>query len=245
MPCAARPAPAGEARPAQGEAGRDQGRAAQAAARQPEPRRARHRDASRSCATRSRRSRPRRWTSWASCSTATNAPRLNQDLYDEVTGLGPLEALLKDDTVNDILVNGPHQIFVERGGQAVALRHHLQGRAAPAADHRQDRLGGGPAGRRVEPLRRRPPRRRQPLQRDGAADRGGRQRSSRSASSRRKSSAIADLVRFGAFSRATWRATSRRRWPRGSTSSSRAAPARARRRRSTRCRPSSTIPSGS
>jgi pilus assembly protein CpaF len=43
--------------------------------------------------------------------------QLNQDLYDEVTGLGPLETLLKDDTVNDILVNGPQQIFVERAGK--------------------------------------------------------------------------------------------------------------------------------
>ena len=42
--------------------------------------------------------------------------QLNQDLFDEVTGLGPLEALLKDETVNDILVNGPQQIFVERDG---------------------------------------------------------------------------------------------------------------------------------
>ncbi|MCR8723650.1 CpaF family protein [Frigidibacter sp. ROC022] len=42
---------------------------------------------------------------------------LNQELYDEVTGLGPLEPLLKDETVNDILVNGPHQIFVERDGK--------------------------------------------------------------------------------------------------------------------------------
>ncbi|HCQ66375.1 MAG TPA: type II secretion system protein E [Rhodobacteraceae bacterium] len=42
---------------------------------------------------------------------------LNQELFDEVTGLGPLEPLLKDDTVNDILVNGPHQIFVERSGK--------------------------------------------------------------------------------------------------------------------------------
>lgn len=42
---------------------------------------------------------------------------LNQDLYDEVRGLGPLETLLKDDTVNDILVNGPQQIFVERDGK--------------------------------------------------------------------------------------------------------------------------------
>ena len=42
---------------------------------------------------------------------------LIQDLYNEVTGLGPLETLLKDDTINDILVNGPHQIFVERAGK--------------------------------------------------------------------------------------------------------------------------------
>src|SRR6056297_1925917 len=42
---------------------------------------------------------------------------LTQDLYDEVRGLGPLEPLLKDDTVNDILVNGPQQVFVERDGK--------------------------------------------------------------------------------------------------------------------------------
>ena len=42
---------------------------------------------------------------------------LNQELYDEVMGLGPLEPLLKDDTVNDILVNGPNRIFVERNGK--------------------------------------------------------------------------------------------------------------------------------
>jgi len=42
---------------------------------------------------------------------------LNQELYDEVKGLGPLETLLKDETVNDILVNGPQQIFVERAGK--------------------------------------------------------------------------------------------------------------------------------
>ncbi len=42
---------------------------------------------------------------------------ISQDLYDEVTGLGPLETLLKDDSVNDILVNGPRQIFVERNGK--------------------------------------------------------------------------------------------------------------------------------
>ena len=42
---------------------------------------------------------------------------LHQELFFEVMGLGPLEPLLKDDTVNDILVNGPQQIFVERSGK--------------------------------------------------------------------------------------------------------------------------------
>jgi pilus assembly protein CpaF len=43
---------------------------------------------------------------------------LVQELYDEVMGLGPLEPLLKDETVNDILVNGPVQrVFVERAGK--------------------------------------------------------------------------------------------------------------------------------
>ena len=43
--------------------------------------------------------------------------QLFHELYNEVTGLGPLETLLQDDTVNDILVNGPQQIFVERSGK--------------------------------------------------------------------------------------------------------------------------------
>jgi pilus assembly protein CpaF len=42
---------------------------------------------------------------------------LTQELYDEVMGLGPLEPLLKDDTINDILVNGPKRIFIERAGK--------------------------------------------------------------------------------------------------------------------------------
>ena len=42
---------------------------------------------------------------------------LNVELFDEVTGLGPLEPLLKDPDVNDILVNGPNRVFVERAGK--------------------------------------------------------------------------------------------------------------------------------
>lgn len=42
---------------------------------------------------------------------------LIQELYNEVKGLGPLEPLLQDESINDILVNGPQQIFVERAGK--------------------------------------------------------------------------------------------------------------------------------
>jgi pilus assembly protein CpaF len=41
---------------------------------------------------------------------------LIEDLYFEVMGLGPLEILINDDAVSDILINGPEQVFVEQGG---------------------------------------------------------------------------------------------------------------------------------
>lgn len=46
----------------------------------------------------------------------TEQKQLLQDLIDEVTGLGPIEPLLRDDTINDILINGPFQVFIERAG---------------------------------------------------------------------------------------------------------------------------------
>ncbi|RMF17557.1 MAG: CpaF family protein [Alphaproteobacteria bacterium] len=38
-------------------------------------------------------------------------------LINDMLGLGPLEPLLADESVTDIMVNGPHQVFVERGGK--------------------------------------------------------------------------------------------------------------------------------
>src|SRR5579872_5413106 len=43
--------------------------------------------------------------------------RLIDEVLDETFGFGPLEALLKDPTISDILVNGPHKIYVERRGK--------------------------------------------------------------------------------------------------------------------------------
>ncbi|WP_421931306.1 CpaF family protein [Phenylobacterium sp.] len=42
---------------------------------------------------------------------------LGSSVYDEMMGLGPLEPLLKDDSINDILINGPFQVYVERRGE--------------------------------------------------------------------------------------------------------------------------------
>jgi pilus assembly protein CpaF len=38
-------------------------------------------------------------------------------LLDDMLGLGPLEPLLADDTITDIMVNGPYQTYIERGGK--------------------------------------------------------------------------------------------------------------------------------
>jgi pilus assembly protein CpaF len=43
--------------------------------------------------------------------------RLVQELLDEVFGLGPLEPLLRDGSISDILVNGPRSVYIERGGR--------------------------------------------------------------------------------------------------------------------------------
>jgi len=43
--------------------------------------------------------------------------RVIEEILDEVFGLGPLEPLLQDPTISDILVTTPHLVYVERGGK--------------------------------------------------------------------------------------------------------------------------------
>jgi pilus assembly protein CpaF len=43
--------------------------------------------------------------------------RLIDEVLDETFGFGPLEMLLKDPTISDIMVNGPHKVYVERRGR--------------------------------------------------------------------------------------------------------------------------------
>ncbi len=46
----------------------------------------------------------------------TEQQKIQADLLDEVFGLGPLEPLLRDPTISDILVNGKSNVYIERGG---------------------------------------------------------------------------------------------------------------------------------
>ena len=43
--------------------------------------------------------------------------RLEDDVFNEAMRLGPLEELLADDTVSEIMVNGPSRVYIERGGK--------------------------------------------------------------------------------------------------------------------------------
>jgi pilus assembly protein CpaF len=47
----------------------------------------------------------------------TERERLIDEVLDETFGLGPLEILLKDPTISDILINGPKHVYVERRGK--------------------------------------------------------------------------------------------------------------------------------
>jgi pilus assembly protein CpaF len=49
--------------------------------------------------------------------TAADQDRIIEEVLDEVLGLGPLEPLLKDPSISDILVNGSGKVYVERGGK--------------------------------------------------------------------------------------------------------------------------------
>ncbi|WP_081816363.1 CpaF family protein [Fodinicurvata fenggangensis] len=51
--------------------------------------------------------------------TAAEQKEVADALVDDMVGLGPLEDLLEDETVTDIMVNGPSQVYVERNGKLV------------------------------------------------------------------------------------------------------------------------------
>jgi pilus assembly protein CpaF len=49
--------------------------------------------------------------------------RLVRDLVDDLGGLGPLESILRDPAITDVMVNGAHEIHVERAGHLERIEH--------------------------------------------------------------------------------------------------------------------------
>ena len=74
--------------------------------------------------------------------------RLSREILDEIFGLGPLEPLLKDPTISDILVNRYDRVYVERAGK-LELTTCPSKTIPPDADHRPHCLPGGTAHRRI------------------------------------------------------------------------------------------------
>ncbi len=73
--------------------------------------------------------------------------RLFEQIVAEILGLGPLEPLLADDTITEIMVNGPKQIYIERKGKL-----HREPASFESSDHLMriiDRIVA-PLGRRID-----------------------------------------------------------------------------------------------
>ncbi|MFB3916593.1 MAG: CpaF family protein [Terriglobales bacterium] len=69
--------------------------------------------------------------------------RLAREILDEIFGLGPLEPLLKDPTISDILVNRYNQVFIERAGrlEPTALTFKDDGHLMQIIDRIVSRVG--------------------------------------------------------------------------------------------------------
>ena len=92
-----------------------------------------------------------------------------REITDDILGYGPLEPLLRDDSVTEVMVNDHDRVYVERKGKIERVRRDVRRQRPPAADHRQDRLAGRPPRRRGLADGRRAPPRRQPCERDHPA----------------------------------------------------------------------------
>src|SRR3569833_834689 len=69
--------------------------------------------------------------------------QLAEELADDMTGYGPLRPLLLDDTINDVMVNGPNNVYVERNGklERVAVRFRDNAHIAAVAQKIAARVG--------------------------------------------------------------------------------------------------------
>ena len=65
--------------------------------------------------------------------SATDQALLAQELVDDMLGFGPLEELLRDDAISDIMVNGPDNIFIEVRGRLQRARIRFRNAAHVAS----------------------------------------------------------------------------------------------------------------
>jgi pilus assembly protein CpaF len=79
---------------------------------------------------------------------ARELARVVNQISDEVVGFGPVEFLLKDPTVTEVMVNGPDDVFVERGGRLERVPDRLFEGEEPIL-HLIERIVG-PLGLRVD-----------------------------------------------------------------------------------------------
>ncbi len=78
--------------------------------------------------------------------------QLADELANDMTGYGPLRPLLLDDSINDVMVNGPSNVYVERAGQAGAGRGPLPRQRSHRSRWRR-RLQRGSDGASTNPVR--------------------------------------------------------------------------------------------
>ena len=97
--------------------------------------------------------------------SAADKAQLIQDVSDDILGYGPIDRLLHDDEITEVMCNGPDVGLRRAGRPAREVDRHLRRRDPPAAHHRQDRERDRSPHRRGQPALRRPPARRLPGQR--------------------------------------------------------------------------------
>jgi pilus assembly protein CpaF len=80
--------------------------------------------------------------------SASDLARVVSEVSDEVVGLGPIEALLKDPDVSEVMVNGPDDVYVERKGRIETVERGLF-EGEEAVHHLIERIVG-PLGLRID-----------------------------------------------------------------------------------------------
>lgn len=79
--------------------------------------------------------------------TLSERQGIASEITDDIVGLGPLEPLLKDPTVTEVMVNGPNQVYIEKKGKLILTE--IQFRDDDHVMHIIDKIVS-PIGRRID-----------------------------------------------------------------------------------------------